>query len=139
MINKQLRKEIRNYFNEMGIPNPYAATINMKTSDVITARKHIGFFRNRYERGIGRRNKSYFFIPVLEYEPHLHYHIILSRPEKLEHDEYVDIFKTAIGKTKQIQNDYNVIKPVTELKRWTGYITKFKNANDEIDWLNLRR
>lgn len=138
-MDKQVKAEIKNWLMDMRVPNPYASTINLKTGDRIVARKHLGFFRNRYERGIGKRNKSYFFIPVLESGPHLHYHLITNRPEEISHTAYLDMFHKALSKTKQIHNNYNVVKPVQQLNRWASYMTKFKNEHDDIDWINLKR
>ena len=123
----------------MEIRNPYAMTINMRTTNPIAAGKHLGFFRNRYERGIKRRYKSYLFIPILENKPHLHYHLITSRPTEYKHTEYIDIIKDALSKTKQLQSDYNIVKPAYHIEGWADYITKFKYIDDEVDLINLKR
>ncbi len=136
----QGKEQYRDFLNEKFITNAYAATINIKTNDYISAEETtLRQFRRRYRQAIGRRTKHYFFIPSRETVPHLHYHLILNRPAKLTHEEYTEIFYKVIRKVKGVHRDYNDIKPIDDLQGWIKYVTKFRNKDDNIDWNNFRR
>ena len=124
----------------MDIENPYALTLKMTTDCKRTAAKHLRFFRNRYERAIGRRGYSYTFVPVVECKlGNLHYHLVVNRPTELNHEEYTNRVMGIIPKVKQMHRDYNKLEEVYGLDRWINYMTKFKNKEDEFDILNLSR
>lgn len=139
MKNTDYQLHICNWLSSIKISTPYAITLHMKTSNTLAAQKHIGFFRNRYERGIKRRYQRYIFIPIIEHTPHLHYHIITERPPEQNHAYYIKIVENAMLKTKQLENNYNIVKPAYDVKGWTRYITKLKHPEDDIDIINLRR
>ena len=115
-------------------------TIKMQTVDKDIASKHLRFFRNRYERAIGRRDRDYVFIPILETQPdNFHFHILTDRPSGMSHEKYSDCFNKTIAKVKQIKRDYNKITAAYDLQGAVEYMTKFKNVDDDLDSINLRR
>lgn len=120
--------------------NPYLLTLKMKNSCPLIASKHLGFFRNRYERAIKKRYKKYLFLPT--FEPDIgnpHYHILANRPSYLNHDQYLDVITKTVGQVKQIQRDYNDVTEVYSVKGAFSYMIKKIDDNAEIDYLNLRR
>ena len=124
----------------MDIENPYALTLKMTTECKRTAAKHLRFFKNRYERAIGRRGYSYVFVPVVEYKAgNLHYHLVVNRPKKMSHENYTNKVLEIIPKVKQMHRDYNKLEAAYGLERWIDYMTKFKSREDEFDILNLSR
>jgi hypothetical protein len=124
----------------MEIENPYALTLKMETECKRTAAKHLRFFKNRYERAIGKRGYRYTFVPVVECKAgNLHYHLVVNRPAEMSPSIYTEKVMGIIPKVKQMHRHYNKLEEVYGLDRWVNYMTKFQNKEDEFDILNLSR
>jgi hypothetical protein len=137
---QNMKEEIKHWLLQDEITNPYFLHLKMLAHCDIAASKHLRFFRNRYERAIGRRNRPYLFIPA--FEPDIgnpHYHIIADRPEDLPHDIYIKRFYDCINKTKQIKRNYNRITNAYSIEGAFDYSLKKLTEHAQLDYLNLKR
>ena len=140
MNRTEIRNELRKWMLAYKYENPYMLTVKMKTTDKVLASKHLRFFRNRYARSIGRRDRDYVFIPMLETpEDNYHYHVLVERPKEMSHEKYLDSFHKVIAKVKQTHRDHNDITEAYTIEDAVGYMTKMTNKDDELDAINLKR
>jgi hypothetical protein len=133
--NRAFHRDWIDYLAKHEIHNPYAATLQFRTTDKIKASRHIAHFKNRYRRRIRRRHKRINFVPVLETKGHLHCHLILSRPDYLRDEEFIE----AVEHSWDIKGiiDRNKIVIAKTIVGWSRYITKFNSSTDEVDVTNL--
>jgi hypothetical protein len=147
-MNVNIKNFIKDYTKSLNIKGCMGITFTMKQEgnkgklNGISASQNFRHFMNvlnrkAYKQQFKRFNKRINVLPVIEnsYTNRIHFHTILSIPENMKPNDYIQLIKEAWIKTDYGYREVDV-KPYIN-SGWTEYITKFKSSNDDVDWENF--
>ena len=81
-------------------------------------------WRRKYKKD---KRKRAAIVAVLEkggQTGRLHYHLMLSKPDEMQHTEFVELIQKAWAGTGNGGTEHNKIEPIFDLGGWVNYITK---------------
>ena len=147
-MNINIKNSIRSYVKSFNIRGCLGITLTMKQEgskgklDHFIASQNFRHFMNVlnrkiYKQQFKRFNKRLNVLPVIENSDNnrIHFHTILSVPENINLNEYIQLIKETWINTSYGYREIDV-KPFIN-SGWTEYITKFKSSNDDVDWENF--
>ena len=146
---KELSGRLKDYVVDFDVNNTFGVTLTLKQGiknqklDEISCSQNLKHFLNVlnqkvFGNRVKRFNKRLRVLPILEISKgnRLHYHLTLENPFPKDPNRFSDLIEVVWNKTKFGHRHIHIHKNVNW--EWNDYITKFKNSNDQIDWMNYR-
>ena len=149
MSYKELNGRLKDYVVDFDVNNTFGVTLTLRQGiknqklDEISCSQNLKHFLNVlnqkvFGNRVKRFNKRLRVLPILEISKgnRLHYHLTLENPFPKDPNRFSDLIEVVWNKTKFGHRHIHIHKNVNW--EWNDYITKFKNSNDQIDWMNYR-
>ena len=149
MSYKELSGRLKDYVIDFDVNNTFGVTLTLRQGiknqklDEISCSQNLKHFLNVlnqkvFGNRVKRFNKRLRVLPILEMSKgnRLHYHLTLENPYPKDPNRFSDLIEVVWNKTKFGHRHIHIHKNVNW--EWNDYITKFKNSNDQIDWMNYR-
>ncbi len=149
MSYKELNSRLKDYVVDFDVNNTFGVTLTLRQGiknqklDEISCSQNLRHFLNVlnqkvFGNRVKRFNKRLRVLPILEISKgnRLHYHLTLENPFPKDPNRFSDLIEVVWNKTKFGHRHIHIHKNVNW--EWNDYITKFKNSNDQIDWMNYR-
>ena len=149
MSYKELNGRLKEYVKDFDVNNTFGVTLTLRQGiknqklDEISCSQNLRHFLNVlnqkvFGNRVKRFNKRLRVLPILEMSKgnRLHYHLTLENPYPKDPNRFSDLIEVVWNKTKFGHRHIHIHKNVNW--EWNDYITKFKNSNDQIDWMNYR-
>ena len=149
MSYKELNGRLKDYVIDFDVNNTFGVTLTLRQGiknqklDEISCSQNLRHFLNVlnqkvFGNRVKRFNKRLRVLPILEISKgnRLHYHLTLENPFPKDPNRFSDLIEVVWNKTKFGHRHIHIHKNVNW--EWNDYITKFKNSNDQIDWMNYR-
>lgn len=149
-----IRGDLREWFKDLELNRAFGLTFSLKQAvrtknekgrayhrlDSTSGSRQIRYWLNRINTKVhGKKFRKYgkfvSIIPVFERQPRWHFHAMMWTPKAWHTGDYINCALECWSKTEFSHKEYKIVRSVDA--GWTGYITKFRDANDDIDFANL--
>ena len=151
---RPIRGELREWFKDLDLKSAFGFTSSMKQAvrskndrgrtyhsmDATSGSRQLRYCLNRintkvHGKKFRKHGKFVSIIPVFERRPRWHFHALMWIPDGWKFGDYSEFALECWGKTEFAHKEYKIVRNVDA--GWMGYITKFRNTNDDIDFANL--
>ena len=151
---RHLRSDIRDWFKYLNLDGSFALSLSMKQAvqnrnengilyhriDQTSGSRQVRFLLNRINTKVhGKKFRKYgkfvSVIPVFERHPRWHFHSLMWTPDGWKTGDYINLVLDCWSKTDFAHREKKVVRNIDA--GWTGYITKFRSVEDDIDFANL--
>lgn len=151
---KHLKSDIRDWFKYLNLDGSFALSLSMKQAvktrnksgsfyhriDQTSCSRQVRYCLNRINTKVNgkkfrKHGKFVYIIPVFERQPRWHIHSIMWTPDGWKTVDYINLVMDCWSKTDFAHRENKIVRKIDA--GWTGYITKFRSVEDDIDFANL--